>query len=92
MQKKERERKGRREVRKKGRKEEREGGKRGRKKGRKMLKGNFWQETYRYSYVTQLEVTSSCSRCNRKDIITQQLTSFPEQTLSANHMKSIAAD
>ena len=55
MQKKERERKGRREVRKKGRKEEREGGKRGRKKGRKMLTGNFWQETYRCSYVTQLE-------------------------------------
>lgn len=47
-----RERKGRREVRKR---EGRKRGKRGRKKGRKMLTGNFWQETYRYSYVTQLE-------------------------------------
>ena len=36
--------------------------------------------------------SSETVSCNRKDIITQQLTSFPEQTLSANHMKSIAAD
>ena len=46
-------REGRREVRKReGRKRGREAGE---KRGRKMLTGNFWQETYRCSYVTQLE-------------------------------------
>ena len=47
-----RERKGGREGRREGRERRREGG---RERGRKMLTGNFWQETYRCSYVTQLE-------------------------------------
>lgn len=72
MQKEEREKEGRegKEEGKEGRRR-REAGREEERKEEKWAIGNFWQETYRCSYRHSWRVTSSCSRCNRKDIITQ---------------------
>lgn len=63
-----------------------------RKKKFKKLTGNSWQGPVGTSYVTQLEADPRFPCGQERDIITQQLTLFTEQTLSAKHTKSTMTD
>lgn len=63
-----------------------------RKKKFKKLTGNSWRGPVGILYVAQLEADPRFSCSRERDINTQQLTLFTEQTLSANHTKSIVTD